>query len=460
MSIISFKSLRAVVKDDPERAFINALQSGKIYGDANVFNRKVLDSIKRFQSAIKIPAANERGEINANINVLDSDEVEFIKSKKNEYPFIHIGAILISITALYTQSRPICGSVYYIDGRNLRVEDAAKIGFSFTLINQQSHFAYFPNYLMSSDDQNLDRASRIKINFEDVAIMPGSDAFVIDIGVMYRLTTSTIMDDFKQELVGKRYEAISGTTFMPDCFQNVSIEDLCSESNVQIVDDGQEYRQKKRGLFSPKASRTRIHKYRISNPEYKLARSASQRIDKNSGFVDFPRRSFALAEPWKSRENFFDCSRNHIKAGEFKINCESLFQNEHCGADQKQNQEGAWRLHMGTSLGSREYPKLNGSTSTRGSEWHSSTSSNTNDGGPKDDKISPSETLSKVPVWEYSSAWSKFSDRLPIDALGNWITEDRGASIRPGGSTTCNHISANLCSTCEGLGCNTCRRNF
>uniref|UniRef100_A0AB39AH59 Movement protein n=1 Tax=Ferraria betaflexivirus 1 TaxID=3238965 RepID=A0AB39AH59_9VIRU len=191
---------------------IDSIHAKDVYGDATFLNPKVLNCIRRYESNIKIRGSGNTGQCISNFNMLDEVEVEHIRKRGTEYPYVHFGAILIGITPLFPNFRSKKGVVHLIDSTAIDDEQGLITSVEIDFKEGPAYFVVRPEHVLSSSDETLKSCFNIVMEFEDIRFIKDREVFSVDVGVLYRMANSCrflSMDDVEggwalQEIRGSR----------------------------------------------------------------------------------------------------------------------------------------------------------------------------------------------------------------------------------------------------------------
>nr|QIM55854.1 putative movement protein [Mume virus A] len=462
MSIVPIrKFLSQANKSDGERIFIDSVHAKDIYSDANAFNKRTLAAIKRFQSSIAVPASCTGEPNTVQFNLFDEVEVEEIRKMASKYALLHIGAVLISVTCLFKLKQPMQGRIIHYDPRFLDKHEACQTGFSFNLQSGSAFFLYRPNYPISTTDPNLMRAARIKFEFDQVKVADNSHLFLIDIGVMYQLSNQSTMEPTSSAEAGAQFQAIFGSTNLPNPEAYLEDEDIIAPPSVALIDFGLDQSFKKGGMFKGPPRTTRARRYHA-----KSRRQGSEAISRtpsmSRGESNQKRMDGLVRSNSYRGENFqkTDCPRYSVHEN-FKSyiwpKAETQAVNhEYSGATSEPNQKGTWRLHMGANDRQAKQSDDDSSGRYSCSRGSGSEGSNSPIGSSASHKGKNPELLPVIPLWQSGHSWDKRDDRVPNHKARDSEADNRG-STGDHSTSTFIHLPAGICSACQGMGCCRCR---
>lgn len=344
MSIISTKKFLEFTSGTDQKIFIDGVDKSKIYSDIGFFKPKSADVIKRFQINIAVPIQSESGEASIDVPLIDEMEANAIRELKDEYCILHFSAILFSITRLFSSSKPVIGKMFIFDSRGTQLCTTIKDGFTFNLGKvSRSHYLHCPDYMVSVTDPRLQDSLKLRFEFEGVHLEAGSEAFYIDIGVMYRLLNNPDDSMVQERVKASRFQELQACHKIPNIGDQITLDSLKCYNNFELEDLGEKEvisrRRNSVGKLQKKTSRMRRYHARPIPDHIKFGqlkvdknldtflRSHSSRFDPRES----PKISAKLVKEWFERNNV--CQASSSRADSRAI--EGVLVDKHRGSTER-----------------------------------------------------------------------------------------------------------------------------
>ncbi|QGR26012.1 movement protein [rubber tree virus 1] len=264
MAVIPVKKSLNQISNSSDELFIDALQSSYLYQDSGGIGGGLASEIRKFQLSIAIESIGESGRVQNGIECFDESEIAAIKSRKEEFSLIHLGAILFSVTCLFKIKGNVEGRLCYLDGRFEDIKQARQSSFKFNLNRGQAHFVYFPDYPISISDPNLGKASQYLFEYGGLSMLKGSHAFNVNIGYIYRFTNQGDIASFSKIAREIQSQEILGVKRMDESEESLLDWDLNQKPATLRSDTCQEICRK--GLFR-RNRKLRVRHYAVSGSE-------------------------------------------------------------------------------------------------------------------------------------------------------------------------------------------------
>nr|CAH2618718.1 putative movement protein [Iranian poppy betaflexivirus]CAI5383889.1 putative movement protein [Iranian poppy betaflexivirus] len=314
MSIISVRKFIEFTSGTEQKCFIDGIEKKHIYKDVGAFKSKSADIIKRFQVNIAVPVNSESGLVDIDCPLIDPIEADHIRGLKGDYSLLHFSAILLSITRLFSSTGPIGGKMFIFDGRGTRMCTTIKDGFSFDLQkNARAHYLHCPDYMVSISDEGLQKSLKLRFEFNGVYLEKGSDAFYIDIGVMYRLLNNPDENMVREVVRESRFQELQACNKLPNLGSQISFEELkCFGShNLEDLGDKQVIYHRKNAVGRNQRKISRMRRYHAKpipdcfrSSQYKLDNNLDKFLGENSISrvpSETPKISIKLVKEWLER---------------------------------------------------------------------------------------------------------------------------------------------------------------
>nr|QQG34670.1 MP [Iris germanica capillovirus 1] len=191
---------------------IDAIRSNELYKDATIFNPAVLNCIRRFETNIKVVAESGDDLYLSDFQLLDREELDFIKRASSKFKYIHVGAILVAVRAMFPNSNGKSGKVVIYDGSC--IDDDKSQGFiaaeKFSFNEDTCYFVVKPRHILSTTDVHLGTCLRFQVSIDCPRYAVDRELVALDIGMAYRLCNSSRFLDTKQGASGWVTQSILG----------------------------------------------------------------------------------------------------------------------------------------------------------------------------------------------------------------------------------------------------------
>nr|CAH2618901.1 putative movement protein [Linum macraei betaflexivirus]CAI5385155.1 putative movement protein [Linum macraei betaflexivirus] len=285
MSIIKVNDF--AIRAESEDIKIDSIKSSDIYGDASFLRPKVLQSIRRFESNIKVCSKNAEGLTVTNFKLLDEIEIKQIRSRSKKYPYLHMGAILFCITPLIPNYRELSGRIVLYDGSALDVKSGFIGMYDFNFKDGAAFFVFRPEHLLSATDPFLSETFRFAIDIPGINFPAEREVLGLDVGCIYRMSSSARFLSSSSGEGGWAQQEIRGCSFLEYDREKVESQRSIGEvHNLQEI--GTDTKISNRG-FSMPSRITRRRRY-ISASRSKarsvdpgMFRSASIKFESSHG---------------------------------------------------------------------------------------------------------------------------------------------------------------------------------
>nr|QQG34586.1 MP [Avellana capillovirus 1] len=276
---------------------IDAIRSRELYKDASFLRPAVLNCIRRFETNVKVVAKKGDSLYISDFSLFDKEELDFIQRNSQKFKYIHVGAVLVAIRAMYPGFRGTGGSIVIYDGscidRDRKKSFICAQNFSFD--SDTCYFLFRPEHIMSTSDPHLGKAFSFKIELDCPKYLEDRELVAMDIGTAYRTTNSARFLDTCSGNSGWVSQAILNCQALEF---NEGVLELMDKPIVPLLFGGERSNLlvSKRRFGPDKVRRSRS--VTASSGGRRNFRSSSGRIE-NKLFL--PRSSFSEAESSRSK---------------------------------------------------------------------------------------------------------------------------------------------------------------